>query len=200
MQQFLAELAGWSALETVAAVLALLYLVLAARQNIWCWLCAFISSAIYLYIFFDHRLYQQSLLQIFYLAMAAYGYLQWHGNFTAHQGEELHVTAWPIRRHAKVAVAVLLLTAITGWLEARLTDASLPYLDAFTTWGSVITTWMVTRKILENWLYWLIVDGVLVYVYWVSSLPATALLFVIYLGIVIAGFFSWRRSLEKTST
>jgi nicotinamide mononucleotide transporter len=83
----------------------------------------------------------------------------------------------------------------TGWAEARFTTAPFPYLDAFTTWGSVITTWMVARKVLENWLYWLLVDCVMVYLSYVAGLPATTLLFVIYLGIVIAGFLAWRRSL-----
>lgn len=193
-EQFLAELAAWSPLETVAAVLALLYLVLAARQNIWCWLCAFLSTTIYLGLFFDRQLYQQSVLQIFYLVMAVYGYIHWKRD----DARDLPVTRWPLSRHVQAAIAVIALTLITGWLEARFTDARLPYLDAFTTWGSVVTTWMVARKVLENWLYWLIVDGVLVYVYFVSALPATALLFVIYLGIVIAGYFSWRRSPQRT--
>jgi nicotinamide mononucleotide transporter len=188
------ELGAWSAPELVAVMLALAYLVLAARQNIWCWPCAFVSTAIYFGLFLDRQLYQQSLLQIFYLVMAVYGF--WHWRHGARGRRELPVSTWPRRRHLQAAAAVAVLTVVTGWLEARYTDAPLPYLDAFTAWGSVVTTWMVARKVLENWLYWLVVDSVLVYVYFVSSLPATALLFVVYLGIVIAGYFSWRRTLR----
>jgi nicotinamide mononucleotide transporter len=191
---FLQELAAWSALETVAAILALAYLVLAARESLWCWVCAFGSTVIYLGLFFDRQLYQQSLLQIFYLGMAVYGFLSWRGG--KRQQEELAITSWPAKNHVVTAVAVLGLTFVTGWLEDRYTSAPMPYLDAFTTWGSVITTWMVTRKVIENWLYWLLIDGALVYVYYRSNLPATALLFVIYLGIVIAGYFRWRRVLR----
>ncbi len=193
-EQFLLELHNWSPAELLAVALALAYLVLAMRQSIWCWPCAFASTAIYFDLFLDRQLYQQSLLQIFYLIMAVYGY--WHWRHGARGKQELPVTTWPLRRHLQAATAVLVLTTVTGWLEARYTDAPLPYLDAFTTWGSVVTTWMVARKVLENWLYWLVVDGVLVYVYFISSLPATALLFVVYLGIVIAGYFSWRRTLR----
>ena len=107
----------------------------------------------------------------------------------------LAVSRWTPAQHAAAAAAVLVLTLVTGWLESRFTPARFPYLDAFTTWGSVVTTWMVARKVLENWLYWLVVDSVMVYLSYVAGLPATALLFVIYLGIVIAGFFSWRRTL-----
>ncbi len=197
LHALIAELSGWSPLEVLAAVLALAYLVLAARQNIWCWLCAFVSTALYFGLFLDRHLYQQSLLQIFYLAMAVYGYMHWRRGPGA--GAKLPITRWPLGRHLQAAAAVTILTLITGGLEARFTNASLPYLDAFTTWGSAVTTWMVARKVIENWLYWLVVDGISAYVYFLSGLPATMLLFVIYLGIVVAGYISWRRTLRATA-
>jgi len=193
MHALLGELQAWSPVELVAAFLALLYLILAARQNWWCWPCALVSSAIYLALFYRHGLYHQALLQVFYIGMAVYGWWYWRGANTG--AGPLLVSRWEPRQHAAAAIAVLILTLLTGWLESRYTSAAFPYLDAFTTWGSVVTTWMVARKVLENWLYWLIVDSVMVYLSYVSGLPATALLFLIYLGIVIAGFISWRRSL-----
>jgi nicotinamide mononucleotide transporter len=193
MQALLGELQAWSPIELCAATLALLYLVLAARQNPWCWPSALVSTAIYLWLFYERQLYQQALLQLFYIAMAVYGWWHWRGAGTV--SEPLRVSRWKMRQHAMAAGIVLVLTASTGWAEARFTNAPFPYLDAFTTWGSVITTWMVARKVLENWLYWLLVDSVMVYLSYLAGLPATTLLFVIYLGIVIAGFFAWRRSL-----
>ncbi|HZF26182.1 MAG TPA: nicotinamide riboside transporter PnuC [Steroidobacteraceae bacterium] len=193
MQALLGELHAWSPVELVAAVMALLYLVLAARQNPWCWPCALVSTAIYLWLFFERAIYQQALLQVFYIAMAIYGWWHWRG---ADSGAgPLRVSRWKPVQHAIAAALVLVLTLTTGWAEARFTPGPFPYLDAFTTWGSVVTTWMVARKVLENWLYWLVVDSVMVYLSYVAALPATALLFVIYLGIVVAGFFAWRRSL-----
>ena len=184
------ELAASGPPELVAVVLGLAYLVLAARLSLWCWPAAFVSTAIYLTLFFERQLYQQALLQVFYLAMAVYGYLQWRGGLRD-RGGAIH--RWTGRQHGLAVGSVLLLTLVTGALEARFTDAPMPYLDAFTTWGSVVTTWMVARRVLENWLYWIVVDGVLVYVSFASGLVATAGLFLVYLGIVIAGFFSWRR-------
>ncbi|HEY7379218.1 MAG TPA: nicotinamide riboside transporter PnuC [Steroidobacteraceae bacterium] len=193
MEGLLGELHAWSPSELLAAVLALLYLVLAARQNPWCWPCALVSTVIYLWLFYERQLYQQALLQLFYIAMAVYGWWHWRGAGAA--SEPLRVSRWSMRQHVLAAGLVLVLTVTTGWAEARFTTAPFPYLDAFTTWGSVITTWMVARKVLENWLYWLLVDCVMVYLSYVAGLPATTLLFVIYLGIVIAGFLAWRRSL-----
>jgi len=191
-----AELAGSGPLELVAVALGLTYLVLAARMSLWCWPAAFVSTAIYLALFAQRQLYQQSLLQIFYLVMAVYGYMQWRKGSAA-PGDE--IKRWRFKQHAIAVAAVLVLTVSTGWLEDRYTDAPMPYLDAFTTWGSVITTWMVTRRVLENWLYWIIVDGVLVYVSFVSGLVATAGLFLVYLGIVIAGYLAWRRRIATPS-
>ena len=193
MPALLAELKTWSPVELSAVILALAYLVLAARQNPWCWPCALASSAIYLWLFFERALYQQSLLQLFYIAMAFYGW--WHWRRGGASEGALPVSRWRPAQHAAAVGLVLVPTLVTGWLEARFTPATFPYLDAFTTWGSVITTWMVARKVLENWLYWLAIDAMMVYLSYVSGLPATALLFLIYLGIVVAGFFAWRRSL-----
>lgn len=193
MQSLLGEMNAWSFVELTAAILALAYLVLAARQSPWCWPCALATSAIYLWLFFERALYQQSLLQAFYIVTAVYGWWHWrHGGVG--QGA-LAVSRWRAGQHAAAAGLILALTLVTGWLEARYTSAPFPYLDAFTTWGSVVATWMVARKVLENWLYWLVFDSVMVYLSYVAGLPATVILFVIYLGIAVAGFLAWRRSL-----
>ncbi len=190
--RLLAELAASGPPELIAVFLGLAYLVLAARLSIWCWPAAFVSVAIYLWLFFEHQLYQQALLQVFYLVMAVYGFMKWR---TGLEEPDAAIRRWGAREHAVAVVAVLVLTLVTGALEAQFTDARFPYLDAFTTWGSVVTTWMVTRRVLENWLYWIVVDSVMVYVAFASGLVATAGLFFVYLGIVVAGYFAWRRRL-----
>lgn len=197
LDSILSQLAASGPLELVAVVLALAYLVLAARLSVWCWPAAFVSTAIYLWLFLGKGLYQQSLLQVFYLAMAVYGYVQWRAGGKA---DGRRIVTWGTRQHVIAALIVLAATGVTGFLEARYTQAPLPWSDAFTTWGSVVTTWMVARKVLENWLYWLIVDSVLVYVALQSDMVATAGLFLVYLGIVVAGYVSWRRELARAGT
>ena len=91
-----------------------------------------------------------------------------------------------------VAVAVVAASVVNGWLLAHDTDAAAPYVDSFVTWGSVVTTWMVARRVIENWLYWVVVDASLRGCT-SAGLLATTLLFVIYLGIVVHGYFVWRR-------
>lgn len=196
LERLLQELAASGPIELVAVFLALAYLILAARLNLWCWPAAFVSTAIYLWLFFDRQLYHQALLQIFYLVMAVYGFLQWRRGLNESDGR---IRRWQARQHVIVLAAVVALSLATGALEDRYTDASLPYLDAFTTWGSVVTTWMVTRRILENWLYWIVVDSLMVYLSVAAGYWATAGLFVVYLGIVVAGYLAWRRRLAPVT-
>ncbi len=74
-------------------------------------------------------------------------------------------------------------------------QAALPYIDSFTTWGAIVTTWMVTRKILENWIYWFVIDAVSVYLYVSRGLFLTAVLFLIYLVLIVIGYRTWRRDM-----
>jgi nicotinamide mononucleotide transporter len=176
--------------EAIAAALGLAYLLLAVRRNLLCWFCAFISTAIYLVLFAKAALYMQSALQVFYLVMAVYGFVDWRRGRTEEMG--VLIQTWTLRQHALAALAVGVATVINGWLLSH-TDAAAPYIDSFVTWASVITTWMVARRVLENWLYWILVDGVAAYLYFTQGLLATTLLFVAYLGIVVRGYFVWRK-------
>lgn len=180
--------------EALAVVLAITYLVLAIRQNIWCWAAAAVSTLIYLFIMFDAKLYMESVLQLFYLAMAAYGWYQWRQH--DQNDEVLQVRTWPLSYHLFAIASVLILVFASGHLLSEYSDAALPHLDSFTTWGAVIATFMVARKILENWVYWFVIDAVSVGLYLNRGLLLTALLFVLYLVLIILGYRSWRASMQ----
>lgn len=186
-----------SAWEAAAVVLGVAYLLLAMRESLWCWYAAFVSTAIFLVLFWQVGLLMESALQVYYLAMAVYGWWQWqHGS----GGEaELAISRWDSRHHLAALAAVLLLSAVSGALLQHYTGAALPYLDSFTSWGSILTTWMVARKILENWLYWLVIDSVSIYLYLDRGLYLTALLFALYLIIVLFGYRKWLLHYQATS-
>lgn len=183
-----AALDGW---EVAAVALAIAYLLLAVRQNPWCWGAALASTSIYLVLFLRAGLYMESALQLFYIAMAVYGWHVWRTGGPRHGA--LPVSTWPPARHAAAIAAVLALTAASGYVLSRATAAQLPYLDSFTTWASIVTTWMVARKVLENWLYWFVIDGVSIWLYVQRSLYLTAVLFGVYLVIIVFGYLDWRR-------
>jgi nicotinamide mononucleotide transporter len=188
---FLEQLRQWSLAESLAAALGLAYLLLAVRRNLWCWLCAFVSTAIYFVIFLRASLYMQTALQVFYLVMAGVGFYDWKRGRTS-EGE-VAIRSWGAGQHVAASVAVIGATIINGWLLTRGTHAVAPYLDSFVTWASVIATWMVARRVIENWLYWVIIDSIAAYLYFTQQLYPTTLLFVIYVGIVVRGYVVWRR-------
>lgn len=180
-----AAMSGW---EAIAVALSVAYLLLAMRQNNWCWYAAFFSTAIFAFLFWDVRLLMDSALHIYYLVMAVYGWWSWRKGATA---KPLQISWWSWKTHVLVIGGVVLMSFVSGYLLTEHTDAALPYWDSFTTWGAVVTTLMVTRKVIENWIYWLVVDGVALVIYIDRELYLTALLMAIYLVIVVFGWFQW---------
>ena len=181
--------------EVLAVILAVAYLVLAIRQKIWCWAAAAVSTSLYLFIMYEASLYMESALQLFYLAMAAYGWYQWKRGGADHHG--VKVTTWPWRNHVLAIGAVFVLVLVSGELLSRYSSAALPFADSFTTWGAIVATWMVARKILENWIYWFVIDAVSVWLYISRDLYFTAGLFVLYLVMIVIGYRSWRASMRE---
>ncbi len=178
-----------SLLELIAVVLAIAYLLLAVRQHIACWYAAFISTAIFLYVFWQVNLYMESGLQVYYLGMAVYGWWAWQrGRSEGKPG--LTISTWSLRQHLIVIGIVVVATFVSGTLLSG-TEQRLGYLDSFTTWGAVVATFMVTRKILENWLYWVVIDSASLYLYFDRELYFTMILFLVYLVIIFFGFRSW---------
>lgn len=193
-----AALAAIPPAEWVAVLLAFGYLLLAVRQNAWCWACAIASSAIFLVLFARGGLVMQAVLQVFYVAMGAYGWWAWRRGGEARTS--LPVTRWSRRRHAAALGVLLLLTAANGWLIARAQGGLVPYVDAFVAWVSMLATWLVARKVLENWIYWIVVDSVAAALYWTQGFHATAVLFVVYVLIAVRGYFAWRADMLRGVT
>lgn len=182
----------WVNLETLAVALGLSYLLLAMRENSLCWYCAFFSTAIYVYIFGDVSLYMESALNVYYMGMAVYGWLQWQKGGANHSGVE--IVRWTAKHHIICILVILIASVISGYLLSVNTDARLPYLDSFTTWASVLTTVMVARKVLENWLYWIVINSVSIYLYIDRDLDQTAAMFTLYLVLSVLGYVAWKKN------
>ena len=194
----IAQAQAWTALEAIAVVLAVLYLLLAIRQNIWCWLCAGASTAIYVYLFLNARLYMESALNVFYFAMAVYGWRVWsRGRADDH---ELPVTVWPAVAHGYAIAAIIAASLISGYLLSCYTDAAFPYIDSATTWGAIWATFLVARKVLENWWYWLVIDIASIFIYWSRDLQLTSVLFAVYVLMIPFGLVSWARSRREAAS
>jgi nicotinamide mononucleotide transporter len=180
-------------LEATSVLFAILYLVLAIRESLWCWPAAFLSSVLMLVVVLGARLYSEVVLNVYYAAMAVYGWYQWHYGGRRQGATELAISIWPLKMHALAIGGSLALSACIGWLMSRYTQAAFPYLDAFLAVSSVVTTYLVARKILENWLYWLVIDGLWLYVYWQRALYLFVALMALYLVLVVIGLVRWQR-------
>jgi nicotinamide mononucleotide transporter len=185
------NLMEWSPLEGIAAAFGVVSVYLSTRQNIWSWPTAIVNVGLYTIVFFQGRLYGQMGLQPIYLALSVYGWYQW-----LHGGEkhgELRVT-----RATPRLLAMLAVLNLAAWVALaallRQTDAALPWLDALLTTTSLVAQWMMTRKILENWMLWIAVDLVYVPMFISQHLYATALLYAAFLVLAVMGVVEWRRS------
>lgn len=178
-----------SILEYTAIFFAIVYVILAARENILCWFAGFISSGIYVYLTFTANLIGESLISVFYVVMAVYGWWQWKCG--KRKDKNLKIAEWHTTHHVRAILLGFIFAGALGKGFELAFDSAMPYLDAFTTSFSLIATFMVTRKILSNWIYWIVIDAFNVYLYWSRDLEPTAGLYVVYTILAVFGFISW---------
>jgi len=177
--------------------LAIAYLLLAIKQNIWCWVAAFFSTLIYSIIFFDVSLLMDSALNVYYLFMALYGWYTWkYGNKL--QEKELEVSTYGLNKNIKIIAILTLVSLIFGFIMSNYTNADFAYVDSFTTIFAVFSTYMLAQKVLENWIYWIVIDAVSIYVYIQKGLNLTAVLFAIYTVLAFVAYKKWKEEYETS--
>jgi nicotinamide mononucleotide transporter len=189
--QLLADLAATSAAEGVAVFAGLVYVVLTVQRNRWCWLAGGISSLILAVLAAQSLLPMQAVLQAWYVAMSAYGWLRWSDQTGT------TVVVWGWRRHLLgVAVCLLLSVVVAAWVASN-TNAAWPLLDTATTAFSLFATWQVARMVRENWLYWIVIDAVSLVIFAAQGLVLTSLLFAVYLLVAGVGYATWWRQCRE---
>ena len=182
---------NWSIVESLAVFFSLIYVILAAKENIWCWGAALISVSLYVYICYTAKLYPETGLQIFYLIMAIIGYLTWN------KKSKEKIKEWSEFKHLIIIVLGALFSFIMGFYFFTYTESAMPIIDSITTTFSIIATYMVVKKVLGNWLYWIVIDLLSVYMYFYRDLHLTSLLFVAYATVAVFGYISWSYRIKK---
>jgi len=195
LSQVTEQLLAQSAPEIVAVLAAIAYLAFAIRQQIVCWLFAAISTAIYIWLFIEAKLYMESLLNFYYLLMAGYGWHVWRSG--RDDGHDRPVVILPGNTHLTAIAALIILSALSGSILSNYSDAAFPYIDSLTTWFAIWATFLVARKVLENWWYWLLIDIASIFIYWSRDLQLTALLFVVYVVMIPFGLIGWTKSMRE---
>ena len=177
-------------IESIAVLFSILYVILAVKENIWCWGAALISVSLYIYICFSAQLYPETGLQVFYFIMAIIGYYMWN------KENKEEIKEWSEIKHLLIILLGAILTFFMGFYFSTYTNSQMPIIDSFTTVFSIIATYMVIKKVLGNWLYWIVIDAVSVYLYFNRDLHLTSLLFIAYTIIAIFGYFSWMKKMK----
>jgi nicotinamide mononucleotide transporter len=185
-----------SLLEVAAAGFGLAAVVLTIRQSLWCWPAGLVQVTLYIFVFHSARLYSDMILHVVYVALQIYGWHHWLHGGQARQ-------APPVSRLSPSQLALWSFAAIAAaiaWGEAmeRYTDAALPHLDAFIATASLCAQYLLARKKLESWLFWIVVDAIAIGVYWSRGLEPTAALYAVFLCLCFFGLAAWRRSFAFT--
>lgn len=184
----LMSLSGW---EVSASLLGIGYVILAARESQWCWPLAFISTLIYTLLFWEGQLPMQALLNFYYMGMAIYGYLLWrkHGN----NEDYLPITSWSWSKQALFLIIGITLTIATAQYLESINVSQNPYLDAGVTVFSVMNTLLMAKKVIQNWLYWVVIDAAAIVLYAQNGYYATIVMYGVYLILAVVGFISWQK-------
>jgi len=187
---------GTSCLELVAVIFGVVSVYLSTREKLASWPTALINVALYFVLFHRTHLFSDMGLQVVYFGLSLYGWYEWQ--FGGANKTVLLVTRTSPRLWAILAVVGVVVWFALAQVTSRIHGAAIPYMDAATVSTSLIAQWMMTRKLLENWVVWIAVDFVYVGMFMYKGLYLTAGNYAIYLVLAFMGYFAWRKSLEQT--
>jgi len=185
-------------IEVLASIFGLLYILLSIKQNIWCWPVGFITSALYIYVFFVTRFYADMGLQVYYLIVSVYGWYYWMFGGKSKKQDDLVISKIGFKSGAILFLINAVLFSAISYVLINFTDSDIPYWDAFTTAASFVATWMLAQKKIEHWIIWIVVDAVSMGLYIYKGLYPTVFLFAVYTLLAILGYFEWKKELKKT--
>lgn len=186
--------------ELTATIFGLIYVWFSIRQSLYTWPAGIITSLLYCWVFLEAKFYAGMVLQGYYVLISLYGWWSWgQGANNNTDDEKLHVSFTDSNLWIRIFILDLFLISIMYYILGRYTDSPIPFWDAFTTSLSIIATWMLARKKIEQWLIWIFVDLISIGLYLYRGLYPTVLLFIVYTIMAIIGFYEWRKEPEKSS-
>lgn len=192
-------IANW--VEITGAIISLIYLSLSIREKAGLWIFGFLSSLLYIWVFFHSKLYAEISLQLYYLVISVYGWIHWRKKSESTpdtSSKPLTVTRITEKRQIfYYAIGAIGVYMVYFLVLNYLTDSPVPGYDSVVGSLSVIATWMLAKKKIENWLVWIVVDGFAAWLYFYKGLYPTAILFVIYTCMAVVGYYQWKKKMEK---
>lgn len=184
-------------LEWVGTVTGFACVYLAAKQSIWNWPVAIISVAAYCILFYEYKLYGDAALQLYFMGTSVYGWYYWIKRKEAHAKPVVSLSR---QGYANTVIAVALLSVLLGFFLKHFTDTNVPFADGFCTAISFVAQLLMTRKVLQNWILWIVADACYVPLYLYKNLDLTAVLYALFLAIALMGYIEWRRTWKMQLT
>jgi nicotinamide mononucleotide transporter len=180
--------------EWLAVLSGILYVIFISFKNPIAWFFAILNSILYIYLCFISQLYIETGLQFFYVIMAIYGWIIWTDKRISSADK---IIRWPINYHLLNFGISGTSALILGFIFDNFTNQAYPYADAFTGVFSLAATFMVTKKVLENWIYWILIDTICIFLFAARDLYLSAVLFFIYTLIAIFGLLRWKKQFKQ---
>ncbi len=182
--------------EILGSIFGVLYVILAIKQKIWCWIFGIINVFLYIFVFFASGLYGDMVLQTFYLFMSVYGLLNWIRKKKTNENSS-GIVSIPLKTSLWVGLIIIISSGVFGYILDEYTNSTIPYWDGITTSLGITGTWMTARKYLENWWVWIIANIINIGVYYYKELYPTIVFYFVMLILAVVGYYEWKRSYEK---
>jgi len=183
-------------IELLGAILGLIYIFYSIRQNILTWPVGLASAIFYIVVFFQHKLYAGMALQFYYAAMSIYGWYYWLNGNTGNSEKNIPVKYTGKKQWIVILISSIAVFSLSFLILKNFTDSDVPVVDSLTTTASVVATWMMARKLIENWIIWIVTDLVSVILYIEKGLWATVALFMVFTTMAVVGYFEWKRNIK----
>lgn len=184
-------------LDILTTILGLIYIWLEYRAHIALWVIGVIMPALDIVLYWQHGLYGDAGMACYYTFAALYGFYVWKFVKTRKKKEPLPIIFMPRRQYLLTIVFFFVAWAAVYYVLITWTDSTVPLLDSFTNALSFVGLWALARKYVEQWVFWMVVDGVCTFLYIKKGIPFKAMLYGLYVVIAIAGYLKWR-SVAKT--
>lgn len=182
-----------TALEIFASFFGFMAVYFTIKQNIWCWYFGLLQVILYCFIFYSAKLYSDMILHVIYIFLQFFGWYSW--KYGGSDQSTLRIT--PMSNTTFWIGLTILATLFTGYIMQTKTDASFPYQDAFIMIASLVAQYLMIKKVLESWLFWILVDVVGVIIYCYKGLYFTTVLYVLFLIMAIMGYLEWKKAYNE---
>lgn len=179
-------------LQIVGTLLGLLYLWLEYKANIWLWIVGAIMPMVHGVLYLSSGIYADAAMQLYYVVAGIYGLCVWLRG-TKRTEKVVNIQYTPTKWIIQLVVVYAVLHVAMYYLLSEFTDSRVPFFDSMSTALSIVAMWMLSRKLVEQWLVWLVVDMISVGLYLYKGIPITAMLYTLYCALAIAGYMRWRR-------